>query len=154
MLKRILPVVFLLLLSGCQSTLHKGPAFAESAPPGNDQALVYLFRIGSTPLYLNAPMYLGDNKVVDMPNRGYMPLYLKPGTYTIKIKWDLLAGQQDVEQTFTFEAGKTHYVALTKPDVTNLKVLLDSRSHYLGEFTRENAIEGLSQCMLVVQGKG
>lgn len=150
MLKRLFTVALLLILTGCQNTLHKGPAFTESAlPPGKDQALVYLFRIGSTPLWLNAPIYIGGNKVVDMPNRAYMPLYLKPGTHTVSIKWDLLAGQRNVEKTFTFEAGKTHYVALTKSDVTNIKVLLDAKSHYLGEFSRENAIGGLSQCMLV-----
>ena len=150
---RLAVAALLLVLAGCQNTLYKGPAFAEAAPPGHDQALVYLFRVGSTPLYVNAPLYLDGIKVLDMPNRGYTTLYLGSGQHTISIKWDFLAGQQDVEKTFTFEAGKTHYVALSKPDVTNLQVLLDPKSHYLGEFTRENAIEGLSQCMLVVQGK-
>jgi len=153
MLKRIFLFMLLVTLSGCMKTLHKGPAFIGSAPPDDDQALVYLFRIGSTPLWLSAPIYIDGNKIVDMPNRGYMPLYLKPGKHTVSIKWDLFAAQKDVEKTFTFGAGKTHYVALTKSDVTSLKVLTDSRSHLLDEFTRENAIGGLSQCMLVVAGK-
>lgn len=154
MLKRWLFVALLLMLAGCQNTLHKGAAFTEAAPPDGEHALVYLFRIGSTPLYVNAPMHINGVVRVEMPNRGYQPIYLKPGSYTIGTRWSPLSGQYDVEETFEFKAGQTHYVALTKPDVVDIKVLLDPKQHYLGEFSRENAIEGLRQCMLVVGGKG
>lgn len=136
------------VLYGCAATLHKGPSFIESGTPDNTQTLVYFFRIGSTPLYVDAPFYIDDVKKIDMPNKGYVPLHLQPGTYKFSIKWPVLAGQRDIEKTFTFEAGKTHYIALTKTDVADIKVLL-SPDHWLGEFSKENAIDGLSQCMLV-----
>lgn len=154
-MSRLIAVVFLLLsVAGCQNTLHKGPAFTEAAPPDSEHALVYLFRIGSTPLYVNAPLHINGELRVDMPNRGYQAIYLKPGSYTIGTRWPALSGQFDVEKSFTFKAGQTHFVALTKPDVESIRVLNDPKNHLLHEFSREHAIEGLRQCMLVVRGKG
>lgn len=153
MLSRLIGAAMLVLLAGCQTNPHKGEAFTEAAPPDGGHALVYLFRIGSTPLYVDAPMHVNGEVRVAMPNRGYQPLYLAPGSYTIGTRWPVLSGQYDVEQRFNFQAGQTYYVALTKPDVESIQVLLDPKKHLLAQYEKSDAMPGLSQCTPVTGSK-
>ena len=139
----------LIVLSGCMpTTLHEGPKFVKARPPADNQALVYIYRIGMPPYYIDTEIAFNHNQKITLPNKAYKPVYVKAGKYKVSVTWPSLSGGHDDEKSFTFEAGKTYYLALTTADPTNLKSILEL-NHWFGDVSKKNAMVGITQCMLV-----
>jgi hypothetical protein len=105
----------LVLLAGCSTTsptLHEGPRFTEAAPPPAGEALVYVYRGYAPPFLFSPAISVDGTKIVDLPNRGYTHVYVKPGEYTIKSQWPLISTAPSREGKFSFAAGETYFVRL------------------------------------------
>lgn len=99
-------------ITGCASTLHKGPQFLPAAPPNSDQALVYFYRPSNPPLWRSPTLYVNDIRIGDLYNEAYTYVYFTPGTYSIRTDWPWDTRVPDLQREGSFEAGKTYFVRL------------------------------------------
>jgi len=121
LMKNILTLLTLLLLSGCELLIPKGDYFSESNnfQSKEGMAIVYFYRVGNQEAAEAGAVniYVDDEKIFNVVNKGYTVFNLKPNTYTFKAKWSwhdkpLFEGGLYDEKNLTLlvEANKTYYL--------------------------------------------
>ena len=111
-MKKLATTLLLVLLLGCATTLHEGPKFAETAAPSGDEALVYIYRNFVPPIYQSPAIYFNSTKIVDLANKGYTNVYVRPGEYLIRSEWSDVSGAPNVQGKAGFAAGQTYFIRL------------------------------------------
>jgi hypothetical protein len=109
-----------ILLQGCATTgpTATGPLFEPENPPIETQSLLYIYRPDIDMLGpRTATIYINEEKLIELPNGGYMSVRLSPGTYRVKQIWNPWPGDfeylsEEKNINLTLEAGKTHFLEL------------------------------------------
>ena len=142
-------VTLLVLLQACATTLHEGPKFSEARAPAAGEALVYVYRGHAPPLYFSPAISFDSVKVVDLANKGYTYVYVKPGEYTIRSEWPALAVAPSLNGKFAFAAGQTYFLRLggameftRRAEVSSTRSSLFSVPPVVGR-------QEIAECMLV-----
>ena len=143
-------IIILAALSGCSTTLLEGPKFKPANPPPAGKALVYIYRLNSTPYLLSPDLLINGKKILELANRGYSYVYLKPGDHEIKANWSFASGRKDLQGKIKVEAGKTYFIR------THGHVYYDtitySSSGYLGFVPEDRALGELNKCLYIKPG--
>ena len=129
--RRVVFLMLIIMLAGCAAIDANGPTFTPAAAPGDDQALLYIYR-PRTPWFSGraAIMKLDDKPLLELLNNGYTHVYLRPGNHKITHNWD--ASLMDAEElrkpltiTVNLMAKQTYYVEMFSEGVDT-----GMRAHY------------------------
>lgn len=114
-MKRFLISFFaLIFISGCQ-TMAEGPSFAEAKSVGSypDMSTIYIYRVYAKPHSIGVDIFINNEMIATLYQRGFTWTRVKPGLINIKGDWPSLSGQKDSHISFNAESGKSYYVELT-----------------------------------------
>ena len=98
------------LLSGCSAT---GPIYTEAAPPPDQKALIYVYRMPGLAFGAKqAHFYLDGIKAFDLNTSGYSYLYVSAGDHILSQNWEywpLDPPTDGISAPITVRAGETRY---------------------------------------------
>ncbi|HEY7886477.1 MAG TPA: DUF2846 domain-containing protein, partial [Cellvibrionaceae bacterium] len=95
-------IILILLLSACTT----GPHFSEVSAPGDNEALVFLFRERGHSI-MNVTFTFEDTKVVSLGNDEYSWITVRPGEYPVKASEPMT---RPLSMSIDAEAGEVYYV--------------------------------------------
>ncbi|WP_116809855.1 DUF2846 domain-containing protein [Steroidobacter cummioxidans] len=104
-------IVLSVLTSACGTA--KGPPFSPAQPPGDDQALIYIYAPPSDVPALASFGYdcglaLDNQQIGRLQPHGYTHIYLQPGRHDVD-SWLGAYTYPPLRITDRFEAGQTYY---------------------------------------------
>lgn len=103
---KFVALLSLLLCSACASL---GPQFTKAQKASKDQSLIYIYRVKKFAGSAGSPYLCLDKKVVgEVPNGGYFPLEMSPGSYELTMRGAL--GENLASFPFTVKANHVYYV--------------------------------------------
>jgi len=109
--KKILSMVFLALLAGCQSMGYQEGAAPVN--PGGDVTLI--FNRTNTVLFgvvRSAQVYVDDLKVCVIPNAGNCTVNIPSGKHILKVDSTLSGSYGVFSQGYQFDSGKTYRLVI------------------------------------------
>jgi hypothetical protein len=110
--KKLLSIVLLTLLAGCQSMGYQEGAAPVN--PGGDVTLI--FNRTSTVFFgvvKSAQVYVDDLKVCVIPNAGSCTVNIPSGKHILKVDGTLSGSFGIFSQTYQFDSGKTYRFVIT-----------------------------------------
>ena len=156
-IKLAITLLFVLLIGSCVSLPElpeREGKFESKLSPNDEYSLVYIYRNKRT-LSLGGitQIYIDNNEIARLPNKGYTQLLQKPGCYNFSQLWpeqqkDSVGSELEEK---CFEANKTYYLQI-KPEVTKGAVIgLWSEFEFYSTFesmAEESAAASIRNCYL------
>ena len=108
-------MAFLVALTLSCAGKPKGPRFEALAGPGQDSALVYLYRDDRVKGIGPARLQFDDEKIGKLKNGEYTALIVYPGQHTLRsaLMWLGLFARSWHQMDFEVEGGQTRYIRLS-----------------------------------------
>jgi hypothetical protein len=147
--KPFIAVALLALLQACATTRHEGPLFTEAPAPAAGEALVYVYRGHAPPYYFSPAISFDAVKVVDLANKGYTHVYVKPGEYTIRSEWPAIAAAPKLAAQFAFAGGQTYFLRLGGGMEFGSKFQVTTTRSSLFNIPAAVGRQEIAECMLV-----
>lgn len=143
-----------LLVSAQASAADPEPTVEVMAAPENANFIVY--REHAEPLIWSPTVKIDGKKLVALGNRRYTSTYLSPGTYSVKLVWPLLSGQNGKEIEVTIKEGEKRYfeiVGVSRVSGVGINVIYFTIGSGIAEIKPEFAEAAIQQCCTFVTKK-